>query len=271
MTASTYSGCGYTVFPSWRPSSTASCSASVFRRHPFPVDPRQSLAVGVHNFTATHCENVSPKPLPFPCDSLHRWRLASIRGTSAHPKTLAVGVGILAKQEQPIPLVVRANATGSESEGQHHVSQTFELRSESPPRPRRIWADACRILSENKPWATRRNHADEFSAKRRRPRAARDAGSAILLAGIAPAEEIDALEFGSHDSDILVTPHRRPVLGQHGTAKRIDFHLKFDLEASPLQPQIEAANTREQTAHCQFSGLSCPLDRSQAVGFIIGV
>jgi hypothetical protein len=39
----------------------------------------------------------------------------------------------------------------------------------------------------------------------------------------------------------------RPVLLQHRPAERIDFHLPLARHAGPLQPEIEAADTSEET------------------------
>jgi len=54
-------------------------------------------------------------------------------------------------------------------------------------------------------------------------------------------------------SDIVVAPHVRPVLREHGPAKRIDLDLPLDVEPSPIEPQIEAPDPGEQTANGQHS------------------
>jgi hypothetical protein len=46
-----------------------------------------------------------------------------------------------------------------------------------------------------------------------------------------------------NDSDILVSPHLRPVLLQHLPAERINLDLPPDIPADALGGQIEAANT----------------------------
>ena len=49
----------------------------------------------------------------------------------------AVGVGKCAKQEHPIAPVVEARATGSESEGQHNVTNRLKAIAEAMPGPKR--------------------------------------------------------------------------------------------------------------------------------------
>jgi len=47
-------------------------------------------------------------------------------------------------------------------------------------------------------------------------------------------------------SDIVVTPHVRPVLREHGPAKRIDLNLPADVEPGPREAEIEPADARKE-------------------------
>jgi len=71
------------------------------------------------------------------------------------------------------------------------------------------------------------------------------ASQRVGLTGKSSAENIDGCEVGSDGADIVVTPHVRPVLRQHGPTKRIDFHLPLDLKARAFKPQVEPADPRE--------------------------
>jgi len=46
-------------------------------------------------------------------------------------------------------------------------------------------------------------------------------------------------------ADIGIAPHVRPVLREHGPAKRIDFHLPLDVEPGPLETKFKAADSRK--------------------------
>jgi hypothetical protein len=74
---------------------------------------------------------------------------------------------MLGKQEQPVPLMLSANATGSQSEGQHNVAKAFKLGSKSLPRPGSIGTHSRWIFSDHNSRAKCINNADELSAERR--------------------------------------------------------------------------------------------------------
>jgi hypothetical protein len=155
---------------------------------------------------------------------------------------LAVGVGLLGEQEQPVPLVLSANATGTDSEGQDRVATVLELVSKSPPRPGSIGADSGGVLSEYKARAKRINNAEEFSAERRRSRSCRNSGPAVLLARVAADEEV-AGPFGRiggrKGSGVVVAPRGGPMVGEDGSGTGVNLHLECAHEAGLLQPQIE--------------------------------
>jgi hypothetical protein len=71
------------------------------------------------------------------------------------------------------------------------------------------------------------------------------AGDADILAGESAAQHVDALEFRSHGSHILVPPHSRPMFLEHGPTKRIDLHLPRDLETGARKSEIESADPAE--------------------------
>lgn len=155
---------------------------------------------------------------------------------------LAVGVGLLSEQEQTVPLVLSANATGTDSEGQDRIATALELVSEAPPRPGSIGADSGGVLSEYKARANRINNAEEFSAERRRSRSCRNSGPTVLLARVAADKEV-AGPFGRlggrKGSGVVVAPRGGPMVGEDGSGTGVDLHLECARQAGLLQSQIE--------------------------------
>jgi hypothetical protein len=87
-------------------------------------------------------------------------------------------------------------------------------------------------------------------------------GNRVWLAGKSSTENINSCEADSAEtarvwtfsdpvdfSDIVVTPHIRPVLCQHLPAKGINFDLPLDFKPSSLKAQIKPADTGEQTSY----------------------
>ena len=251
MTASTYSGCGYTVPPSFGPTVTAARSASVPLRQPFPVDPFQSLAIGVGTIcTARCCASVSPNPL-LPYFSLYLARRSKSRPTSLTGVCEAVGVGTVAEQPHPLAPVTSAKATGPESEGDNKVAKALQLGPHSMPGPKSVGPVRVRILAENKRRPKLRNNADEFAAEVVVLPLVDAAGVAVALAGVAPGDEVNPPvggdgSGGGKGSDVIVPLHVGPVPLQHLPTVGVNLHLPGAGPPGPLQAQLQPADAGEQ-------------------------
>jgi hypothetical protein len=183
---------------------------------------------------------------------LHRSRLASIFETSLQPNSEAVGVGKAGEQEQSLAPVVKANATGSHSEGQDNVTKRLKLGSKSPPRPRSISPSLRRILAEDKSRAKRINNAEELTAEARLGEPAADPGTAILLAGVSPADEIDAElphrvpDPGRELADVGIPRQAGPMPLQDTPGILTALDLPAARQARPLQAQVHATEAGKQ-------------------------
>jgi hypothetical protein len=155
-------------------------------------------------------------------------------------------VGKLGEQEQPIPSMVSAKATRSESKGQHSVTKSFQFGSNSEPRPGSIGANDRRIFSDHNSRAKCINNADELTAKRRLQGVIGLPCVAIFLAWVATADNVNALGVGLRPcSHVGPAPNVGPMLGEDSGCIVVDLHLPLTDHSSTLETKIKPANTRE--------------------------
>jgi hypothetical protein len=161
-----------------------------------------------------------------------------------HPNRLALGVGRFGEQEQPVPLMVRPKATGAESEGQHQIAKALKGVSESPPRPGSIPSCSRRVLSENKARAKDANDADELIAQRRRSRSRWNSGAAVFLAGVASADEVNAVveprssDFWGEVSDVIESWNVGPNRPKDSCCIGVNLHLPNTLQAGAFESEV---------------------------------
>jgi hypothetical protein len=144
--------------------------------------------------------------------------------------------------------VVKAKATGSESEGQHSVTKRLKSSPESPPRPGSIGPDGRRILAQNAAWANRSNNPDELIAEARLGKPAGSSGPAVLLAWVAATDEVNVpLLRGSRREgmDIVMPPKAGPMAVEDPAAPWVDLDLPAALVPGPRQAKVEAADPGE--------------------------
>src|SRR5262245_13838930 len=72
------------------------------------------------------------------------------------------------------------------------------------------------------------------------------------LAGKASANNVNCRE-GGDGADIGVASDMRPVPFENGATERIELHLPDHAQPGALEPEVEAADAGEQTAHGQDS------------------
>lgn len=163
-------------------------------------------------------------------------------------KSRAFGDRIFGEQEQPVPSIVRANATRPDAEGCHRVVESLQFLAEAPPRPRGITSDAGRVLSQDKARATCSNNPEKFGSERR-VAGSMSPGIAVSLAWVAAANKVNCLKLVTPKrADIAEASDVGPVPAQHTRAERINFHLPPHQQAGALQAQVEAANAGKQAA-----------------------
>jgi hypothetical protein len=155
-------------------------------------------------------------------------------------------VGQAGDEEQPLPSVGRSDVGRLEAGSFHLVTELVEPGDndvQAPPnessdvfdddRPRPELFDDAEVLE---PQST----SGSFEA-------GSFAGEADVLAREAPAQHVDPREIGSTNcSDIFEPLGVGPVLGEDGTAERVELDLEEDGSKSCLlQTFFEAAHSRE--------------------------
>lgn len=145
--------------------------------------------------------------------------------------------------------MISPKATGSESKGQHNVTNAFQFGSKPPPRPRSICFGSRGILPENNSRANRINNPDELTAKALDLADIGASGDCVLLAWIAANDGIDG-PFPRvarwERSNVGVTSCSWPVLRENSSCIVIDFNLPITLPASSVQSQIQTTDSGKQ-------------------------
>jgi len=162
----------------------------------------------------------------------------------------AVGVGKLGEQEQTVSPVGCPKATGAQSEGQHSIAQSFQLRSESMPRPGSIGSDNRRIFPQNIARAKHLKNADELMTKRRLKGLVMTWPCiGVLLTRISSAHQIDTPRTSwIKGSDISPPPLDvwEPEF-KDSLAVSIVFNLPPARHAGSFKAKVHAADACEET------------------------
>lgn len=144
------------------------------------------------SFTAHHCPNVNPNPLPLLCFFLQAALRSSSLATSRHPKRLAVGVGTLTEHEHPFSPVGVAKTTGSYWDRLDAISDSFELIAKPPPGPRGVFSYEPWILANYIGRPQCGHNSEEFLSKGGGCCVCCDSCPAVLLAWVSSTDNVNA-------------------------------------------------------------------------------
>ena len=77
-------------------------------------------------------------------------------------------------------------------------------------------------------------------------------GEADVLAGESATQQIDRFDSWPIDgTDIAVSPHVGPVLGEHSLTPRVDFDLPLHVHSGSFKSKVKSSNSGEQAADCE--------------------